>query len=192
MAMNTVGANMGFLQNKQEVSNILLQYWTDFAQWIRMLYVSTMYGLGNREPVLGRLRQNANDFTDIIRAYYGDETSDKYSGIVTDLYSSLFEISDALYRQDAQACVRLNDALYDGIDEMVALLKSINSHIDEEGLRKWLYELLYLTLEEAVMIYAGEYEESVRQSDKILDLSAVVAEEIAYRLISQLQIRGFF
>jgi hypothetical protein len=30
-----------------------------------------MYGLNNREPIRSRLMRNAEDFTDILRTYYG-------------------------------------------------------------------------------------------------------------------------
>lgn len=187
MAMEPGRARMGFILNQKEIANRLLRYWTDFAHWIRALYISTMYGLNNREPIRSRLMRNAEDFTDILRTYYGDEIGREYEKIITDLYENLFEMSEALYRRDAETAARLNDALYNGLDDMVALLKSINRNLDEEALRKWLYELLYLALEEAVMIYSDQYEESVQQSDEIVNLAAKIAEEMAYQLIRQLQ-----
>lgn len=187
MAMEPGRAQMGFILNQQEIANKLLRYWTDFAHWIRALYISTMYGLNNREPIRSRLMRNAEDFTEILRTYYGDEIGREYGKIITNLYENLFQMSEALYRRDTEAAARLNDALYSGLDDMVALLKSINRNLDEEALRKWLYELLYLALEEAVMIYADEYEESVQQSDKIVNLAAKIAEEMAYQLTRQIQ-----
>ena len=187
MAMEPERAQLGFILNQQEIANKLLRYWTDFAHWIRALCISTMYGLNNREPIRSRLMRNAEDFAEIIRTYYGDETGRKYEKIITDLYENLFQMSEALYRRDTETAARLNDALYSGLDDMVVLLKSINRNLDEEGLRKWLYELLYLALEEAVMIYADEYEESVQQSDKIVNLAAKIAEEMAYQLTRQIQ-----
>ena len=190
MAMEPGRANMGFILNQQEIANRLLRYWTDFAHWIRALYISTMYGLNNREPIRGRLMRNAEDFTQILSTYYGEDVGRKYEKIIMELYENLFQMSEALYRHDTEEAARLNTMLYNGIDDMVALLKSINRSLDEETLRKSLYELLYLTLEEAVMIYADEYEESVRQSDKIINLAANIAQEMAYQLIRQIQYGG--
>lgn len=190
MAMGPGRASMGFILNQQEIANRLLRYWTDFAHWMRALYISTMYGLNNREPIRGRLMRNAADFTQILNTYYGEETGRAYEKIITELYENLFQMSEALYRHEMEEAARLNTMLYNDIDDMVALLKSINRNLDEEALRKWLYELLYLTLEEAVMIYADEYEESVRQSDKIVNLAADIAQEMAYQLINQLQYGG--
>lgn len=190
MAMEPGRVKTGFMTNQMEVSNRLLRFWADFAHWSRALYISTMYGLNDREPVRSRLIKNAGDFTQLLRTYYGEEAGGRYDTIIMHMYHNLFDVSDALYRYDAEQADILHTQLYDSIDEMIALLKSLNINLDEEALRKWLYELMYLTLEEAVMIYADEYMDGVQQSDKFMKLAAEIAGELAYQLISQLQCEG--
>ncbi len=179
--------NMGFALNQQEIYNQLLRYWMDFAHWSRTLFSSTIYGLDLRETIERRLIKNARDFSDVIRTYYGETKGQKFENIVTDLYNDLFKISEALVQGDTAAINALNDAMYENLDEMVKLLTSINPSVDEEVLRATLYKLLYLSLEEAVMIFSGNYSDSVSQYDKIISQAQETAQELSYALVSQLQ-----
>ena len=179
--------NMGFALNQQEIYNQLLRDWVDFAHWSRALFSSTMYGLDIHETIEKRLIKNVRDFSDIIRTYYGETVGQKFEDIVADLYKNLFKISDALYQHDTEQAGALNDAIYSNLDDLTELIASLNPIVEKEELRASLYQLLYLTLEEAVMIYNGRIEESILQYDKIISQAGAIAQEMAYALINQLQ-----
>ena len=179
--------NMGFALNQQEIYNQLLRYWVDFAHWSRALFSSTMYGLDLRETIEKRLIKNARDFADVIRTYYGEAVGQKFENIVADLYKNLFKMSDALHQGDMDQAGALNDAVYGDLDELTELIASLNPIVEKEELRASLYQLLYLTLEEAVMIYSSQYDESILQYDKIISQAGLIAQEMAYALINQLQ-----
>lgn len=187
MGVSGRAGNMGFALNQQEIFNQLLRYWMDFAHWSRALFTSTMYGQDIHETIEKRLIKNVGNFSNILQTYYGESVGQRFENILTDLYKNLFKASDALHMGDMEQANALNDAMYGNLDELTELLASLNPILEKEELRASLYQLLYLTLEEAVMIYSSQYEESILQYDEIVSQAAAISQEMAYALINQLQ-----
>ena len=169
---------------------MLLRYWSEFAHWSRALYISIMFGLDIRDTVLKRLEKNAKDFADLIRTYYGSTTGQNFEDIVSSLYRNLFAATDALYRGEADTAKTFSDNAYDNADQLVALIGSINRQVNQETLRNSLYSMVYMSLRGAALVFANRYDESVREYDKLVDLAAKVADEMAFLLVTQLRGAG--
>jgi hypothetical protein len=189
MAINRGRASrIGFILNQVELSNVLRRYWTDAVHWIRALFLSVMFDLDNKESVEKRLVKNAKEFAEVYRVMYGDDVARQLEGHITNFYKNLSDMSELLFRGDMDAANRLNPDLYADLDEIVRLVGSVNSNIDQTELQVSLYELLSLVLEEAFMIYSRDYDKGVDQYDRIVDQALRVADDLAYAITQQIHI----
>lgn len=189
MAINPGRASrIGYLLNQVELSNVLRRYWTDEVHWIRALFLSVMFDLDNKEAVENRLLQNAKDFADVYRTLYGDAVGQELENRIANFYRDLFRMSELLFRGDVDAVNRLNNDLYTDLDEIVRVLGSVNSRLDQTALQVSLYELLSLILEEAFLLYSRSYEKGVEQYDKMVDQALRIADDLAYAIMQQLSI----
>lgn len=189
MAINTGRASrIGFILNQVELSNVLRRYWTDAVHWIRALFLSVMFDLDNKEAVENRLVKNAKEFAEVYRVMYGDDVARQLESHIANFYRNLSDMSELLFRGDMDAANRLNPDLYTDLDEIVRLLGSVNSNIDQTALQVSLYELLSLVLEEAFMIYSRDYEKGIEQYDRIVDQALRVADDLAYAITQQIHI----
>ncbi len=189
MAINPGRASrIGYLLNQVELSNVLRRYWTDAVHWIRSLFLSVMFDLDNKEAVENRLLQNAKEFADVYRTLYGEAVGQGLESRISNFYRNLFNMSELLFRGDIDAANRLNTDLYTDLDEIVRVLGSVNSRLDQTALQVALYELLSLILDEAFLLYSRSYERGVEQYDRIMDQALRIADDLAYGIMQQLSI----
>ncbi len=179
---------IGYLLNQVELSNLLRRYWSDNIHWTRGLYISTLFDLENKPYIERRMLRNATDISNVFRFLYGDAVAERIERILSEYTTTFFEMSDALAHQDMDTANKLYQRLFEQLDELVQVLGNTNRYIDKEELRVMLYDLLYLSQEEASQIYSRQYQESIDQYDEIYDQATRIADYLARAIIEQIRV----
>ncbi len=186
--MQPSGAQRTYLLNQVEFAFTLRRLLIDYAHWAReLILLSSMAGI-DTEAVQQRLRRNAEDLSGIVRQLYGERNAAQFEGALNAQNALILELINAVKANDTQRIEQLNTQWYALADTTAEFIATWNSNFDRNEIQTTFYDLIYMTENEIMQIFSGNYAESIRQYDQIVDRIMDMAEDITFAVMRQLQI----
>lgn len=164
--------------NLSEVSlmNQLRNLWTDHVMWTREFIISTAADLGAIDVVTARLLQNPSDFANLLSMVYGAEIAEDFKNLLTEHLMVAGDLVNAAKAGDTQKADEARTKWYKNADEIAMFLAEINPFWSEMLWKKYLYDHLTMTEQEATARLNGQYEEDVKLFDQIKDEALEMAD----------------
>ena len=173
------------LPNQAEVSNKLRRYFADTVHWVTSLFGgidADSEALTN--AIEKRLLNNTLEISDLARSFYGDAPALQIDAALKDFYINLRDIVSASRRGDMEKANVINQTLYADMGKISALLGSV-SGIDRTALQASLYELVYLMLTEAMLIFTHNYDAAIEVYDRMMEMALRTADSLAYGIVQR-------
>lgn len=180
-------AQRTYLLNQIEFAFMLRRLLADYAHWMRELIVLSAMG-SDTEAVQQRLRRNTEDLSGLVRQLYGERNAAQFEGILNVANALVLEWVNAAKANDAQRMEELNIQWYAVADTAAQFISTLNRSFDRNEFQTVFYDLIYMTQNEAAEILSGNYAESIRQYDQIMDRLMDMAEDITFTIMQQFQI----
>jgi len=167
------------------------QLWEDHITWTRLVIVSTVADLPDREATTQRLLRNQEDIGNAVKPYFGDAAGEKLTALLKDHIVGAANVLAAAKSGDAAKLESAKQAWYANGDEIAAFLSGANAASwPLADMKSMMKQHLDLTLAEAVDQLQGRYAESVADYDKvkteILEMSDMLADGIIAKFPKQL------
>lgn len=177
-----------YLLNQVALSNSIRRLWVDNNQWTRALIFSILYNQGDRDELISRLRQNADDFATIFAQFYSQQTADQIRRFINNGLDGTIRMIEAYKANDAQAIRSAREYLYANANDIATYLSRINRYWDMPTLQVMLYEIINLIEYETMLIRDGAFEESIKQHDELMNQAYKLSDELTYGILKQFQV----
>ncbi len=177
-----------YLLNQVALSNSIRRLWVDNNQWTRALIYSILFDQGDREALIARLRQNADDFATIFSQFYGQQAADQIRRFINNDREATIRLIEAYKSNDAQAIHNARESLYANANEISSYLSRINRYLDMPTLQVMFQEMINLMEYEIVLIRDGQYDESIKQHDELMNQAYKLSDELTYGILKQFSV----
>ncbi len=67
---------------EEDLKLALRTLWNEHIVWTRLAIMSLASGSGDKNPVLNRLLKNSGDMATALKAFYGNESGNKYGDLI--------------------------------------------------------------------------------------------------------------
>lgn len=167
------------------LNNSMRHGWIEHVYGIRMLILSIIEDLADKEAVTGWIMENPDTIAGIYADYYSEEISEKLKDLLTELVKTATDLFKAYKDQDKEKIEELSSGWFDNADQLAEQLSSINPNAELETMRRMLYALLQLAKQEIEMRLAGDYDEDILAFDSVEQEAMEMAEYLVNALVMQ-------
>ena len=178
----------GILPSDVELSNTIRRGWINTARWLRNFILSSVLGLGNRDIIVQRLYQTADEAADLYAQYYGQNVADSIRTIYQDYFRNVGAMIEAYQSGDMAAAEQIRRYLYETADKLAADLSRANRYWDYPTLQTLLYVLVNNTEDQLIGIVTGNYEQEVDAYDRYIDQVYNISDELTRGIIRQFRV----
>lgn len=163
------------LYKPDDLRNLIRQLLNDQNLWIRFLIISKVSKLGDVEVVTNRLFENAIDFGNLFRIYYGDTIGKEIENILRTYFSSVIALIDAYVittfgtpsNTDYTLINQVNDQLCATADQFSKLLHDINPNWDQQTFHNIFMNNIDMLNDEIYRRRTNQFYEDVTLYDNI-------------------------
>lgn len=159
--------------------------WEQHVSWTRMTIISMAENLRDVDLVTNRLLRNPSDMAAVLRPYYGDQVSAKFTNLLRNHLVIAANLVKAAKSGDTKTAEKTEKQWFANADEIVAFLNSINPYWSTESLRNMFYTHLRLTKAEAVSRLTKDYAAEIATFDKIEEQALEMADAFADGIVKQ-------
>ncbi len=176
------------LPNDVELSNTIRKYLVDTARWLRNAILSDVLGLGNRDTIVQRLYQSADQLGIFFAQYYGDQIGNEVREIYQSYYRHIQSMIQAYLAGNTEAIEQLRADMYEDADNFAAILSRVNRYLDYATLQALLYVLVDSAENQIAGIVEGDYDKEVAAYDQYIEQIYNISDEITYGIIRQFRV----
>ena len=172
----------------QEITlhNGMRESWEDHIIWTRLLIVSAVSDLPDKEAALNRLLQDQVDIGNLVKHYYGDAAGEQLTVLLKDHIMGAVELLTAAAKNDSAAVKVASDKWYANGDDIATFLNGANSKAwPLDTLKSMMKGHLDLTLDEAVAHLKGDYAKDIADYDKVHEHILGMADALSSGIVSQ-------
>lgn len=153
--------------------------WFEIATWSRAYMLSKIKNIGNVEEVYARFRQVSDEFSNVMRAIFGEEAA-----VTVEQHVDLFiELLDALItaqmEEDTETADRSVKLLYQDARAHADFLGSLNPVWQGSEWETILYDIVRNLIDESIMLLSGNYAENQEIFATLLDKAEAASEYFA-------------
>ncbi len=177
-----------FLPNQVEISNQIRSLFVDIARWLRNMILSEQLDLPNKDAIKNRSDQTAYEASALFARFYGQEAGDKVRQIYLDYFESVHDMIQAYQDNDIVGVEQYRTALYQGADELAALLSRLNRYWDYATLQALQYVLVDDTVKQIQTLVSGDYPNDILAYDEFINQAYAIADVLTYGILKQFQI----
>jgi hypothetical protein len=165
--------------------NELRMLWEQHVMWTRSFIISTVSGLGDLDAVTARLLRNPDDFTRLLRKFYGQKTTDAFRELFTQHLLIAADLVKAAKAGNSSAAMTARQRWYANAEDMAKFLSNINPSWSESRWKRMLFDHLRMTEDEAVLRLNRRYAEDIENYDRIEGQALEMADYMAQGIINQ-------
>ena len=151
----------------------------------RSFIISTVSGLGDLDAVTARLLRNPDDFTRLLRKFYGQKTTDAFRELFTQHLLIAADLVKAAKAGNSSAAMTARQRWYANAEDMAKFLSNINPSWSESRWKRMLFDHLRMTEDEAVLRLNRRYAEDIENYDRIEGQALEMADYMAQGIINQ-------
>lgn len=177
-----------FTRTQVELMNHMRLLWEQHSIWTMSTIISLVFDLPNLKYVTNRLLRNPVDFGYVFQYFYGENTADIFSDLLSEHLIIAKDIVLAAKDGNNDAVAELEQIWYENANAIADLLGKINPYWLEEQWRSLLHHHLEMVKAEAVNNLTGKYEEAINVFDEIELQSLEMADVMSEGIIKQFQI----
>lgn len=174
--------------NSAAVSDTIRRIWADYVLWTTALINAVLFGVGDRDVILQKMKDITGEFSALLGQFYGEELADNVKTIFSRYATFLVRMIEAYRDKDLAAVTELRRSMYRVADNFSLLLSKANPYWDRATLQVMLYEMINSTEQEIVHKLASEYARCVEAHDQLVDQAYMLADELAYGLQRQFKL----
>lgn len=168
-----------------EISNIILEFWSDTTRWIVTFISSVLFGTPDREAIKKRLLSSAEDYSSLLGRYYGEDVVGRISANYLRYIRNLETLIEA-YRDNNTALIEQQRKILYGIgDELVNIFSGINIYWDRTILQAMIYQIINSTEQQIVDIISADYQKWIEDNDLFMKQVYQLSDEITYGILRQ-------
>ena len=175
----------GISKAETDLKNFLRMLWEQHITWTRLVIVSMVFDLPDKDLVTNRLLRNAKDFEAALKPLYGA----KIAAMFADLFKSHLVIAAQLVTAakdgDNQVATDAEKRWYANADEIAVFLGRITPYWSEVKWKKLLYDHLEMTKSEAVDMLTKNYAAGIDIYDEIELQALKMADEMTEGIVRQ-------
>jgi hypothetical protein len=166
--------------------NDMREAWEDHIIWTRLLIVSAVSNLPDKEAALNRLLQDQVDIGNLIKPYYGDAAGEQLTTLLKEHITGAVDVLTAAANNDEAGVQTTSAAWYRNGDDIAAFLNSANPEAWPLGaLKAMMKGHLDLTLGEAVAHLKGDYATDIAAYDNVHEHILGMADALSAGIISR-------
>lgn len=166
--------------------------WRDLATWLRLYKVSLYGGVGNTDELSKRLFQVPLEYGNILRVFFGDQSTEQLITLLTQYIAILQSLSIAQFNNDIDEINNLTQQAYQNVNNTAALLASINPYWAQA---EWVTLLTFFTdlqIQESTTFLSKDYARNNDIFDRILSFTNIMGDYFSegitnYFILKQLQ-----
>lgn len=170
-------------QDLEDLINHFRMLWEQHIAWTRSVVMGIIHDLPETDLMVNRLLRNPVDFANALTPFYGEEVANEFADLLTGHLTIAAELVKAAKAGDNEAVTDADRRWHENADQIAQLLSSINPYWSEDDWSAMLYEHLELLSDNVADMLAGNYEESINESDEIerqaLEMADMMAEGLA-------------
>lgn len=174
-----------FNTTQVNIINELRKLWEQHDVWTRATIASIVFDLPDIDYVTQRLLRNPKDFENASASYYGSEIAAKFRDLLTDHLVIAAELVKAAKEGNNQLAADAEKRWYDNAEDIAILLGDINPYWSREDWEEMLRHHLSLVKTEAINMLNKNYAAAVEIYDDIEEQSLVMADTLAFGIMSQ-------
>jgi len=181
-----VGKN--YNKHKLRVMNKFRLLWEQHVEWTRMFIIGTVDDLDDISYTTNRLLRNPADFANELKKYYGAEKAGIFEKLFTEHLVIAAQFLNNAKTGNTKAADDDRRKWYANADNIAEFLSDINPYFNEHEWRAMLYDHLYMTENQAVYRFNGQYEKEIEEYDTIEQQALRMADMISEGIIKQFKI----
>jgi hypothetical protein len=171
---------------EMDLHNAMRQAWEDHIIWTRLLIVSAVGNLPDKDAALTRLLQNQVDIGNAVKPYYGDAAGERLTALLKDHITGAADVLTAAAAKDSAGVEAASGRWYANGNEIANFLSSANPGAwPADTLKAMMKQHLDLTLSEAVAHLNGDYANDIADYDKVHDHILGMADALSAGIASQ-------
>lgn len=171
---------------EMQLRNDMREAWEDHIIWTRLLIVSAISDLPDKEAALTRLLQDQVDIGNLVKPYYGDEAGEQLSVLLKEHIMGAVDLLTAAGNNDTAAVEAASSRWYANGDDIATFLNSANPKAwPLDVLKAMMKEHLDLTLDEAVAHLKGDYAKDIADYDRVHDHILGMADALSTGIVAQ-------
>jgi len=159
--------------------------WAQHIYWTRLAVNSIAGRLPDEQPTVERLLQNAQDFADAFRPYYGDAAAGRFGELMRSHLTIAAEVVKALRDNRTEAAADAQKRWYANADEIAVFLGRINPFWSAAEWRNMMRQHLQLLTREVTTRIAGQYAENVATNRAVEAQAMEMADKMTSGIIRQ-------
>lgn len=171
--------------NQLQLSNTIRRLWIEHVLWTRFFILSTAFSLPDLQFVTERLLQNPDDFAKALKPFYGEQIAMQFKRLLTDHLLIAAQLVNAAKAGNTAEVDKQRRLWYSNAENIAGFLASINPFWSKTQWRDLLFDHLRMTENEAVFILTGQYEEGIKEYDRVQAEALIMADVMTGGIIRQ-------
>jgi hypothetical protein len=159
--------------------------WEEHITWTRNVIFNIMDDLPGTEQATNRLMKNQEDIGNAIKPYYGEDAGKKLTALLKTHISGAADVVKAAKKDDKQALDMANKSWMKNADEIAEFLSKANPNWKLADMKKMMHDHLQYTTDEAMARKKKDYDDDVRQFDKVHDEILKMSDMLSEGIIKQ-------
>ena len=178
--------NVSYAHSKSKFHDDMRKLWEDHVTWTRLFIVSAAAGLPDKDATTQRLLQNQTDIGNAVAEFYGADAGKKLTALLRDHILIAADIVTAAKAGDNAKVAASNKKWRDNATEIANFLHGANpQHWPAATLQNAMFMHLDQTLDEATHQLKGNYAESVKDYERVVQHILGMADVLSDGIIAQ-------
>lgn len=156
------------------------------GMWGRALIISMRYDLPNSDATYGRLLQVPISIYEKFSTFYGMETAERYSNLLTQYLINFRDLIMTLKSGDSAGAQAALQRWNQNVDDISTFFAQINPYWDREQWRNLLYQYNQLIYQHILSILTDDYAREIQINDRILYHTSLIADYQSRGLLQKL------
>jgi hypothetical protein len=186
--------NRSIHKAETELKMAMRKLWEEHITWTRNVIFNIMDDLPGTDQAVARLMKNQEDIGDAIKPYYGEDAGKKLTALLKTHISGAADVLKAAKKDDKQALETANKNWTKNADDISEFLSKANPNWKLADMKKMMHDHLKYTTDEAMARKKKDYDDDVKQFDKvhneILEMSDMLAEGITRQFPEKFKTSG--
>ncbi len=175
----------GLTQAQIDLQMGMRTLWEDHITWTRVVIISLVDDLGDKDAAVARLLKNQEDIGNAIKPFYGDAAGNKLTELLKEHINTAAALIIAAKKGDAKAADDAEKAWYKNADDIAAFLSGANPNWSQQALKDMLYDHLKYTKTEAVARLTKDYQGDVAAYDTVHKQALSMADGLSAGIVIQ-------